>query len=133
MVSATIAGVLANFYIGALGPDAFNNVVSISNPFSLLVILGVSCLLASVGFSVAVVIHYKTFTTSFDTEIMHNLSKKHSDESFFLTYIKDGEWYFRDNEKKIGEAQSLLWFAMVFAFSQTIPWTLALLKIGERQ
>jgi len=70
---------------------------------------------------------YRDFTFSFDAKTM--LSEQDdldTEAKFFCNYIKDGEWFFGDNEKKINEAQNMLWWSIVLGCCQFIPWLLLL-------
>lgn len=72
-----------------------------------------------------VVVHFSNFTFCFDTKKMLTvMAEQESIEDFYRKYIEDGEWYFTDNEKLIGQAQIKLWFAMVFGFVQILPWVI---------
>lgn len=82
---------------------------------------------ASIACSAMVVVHTYDFTFSFDAVKMINRSRSApSFDAHLENYVNDGEWFFRDNERMIGHAQSLLWFAMIFGFAQILPWMIML-------
>jgi hypothetical protein len=126
-LSAAVSGLIA----GAFSTLSAENGVSFSGDFflgfSVWGLLVVTSLSASIAFSALVAIHYSNFTFSFDTEkMLARISDSVSADLFLEGYIRDGEWYFRDNEKLIEVAQQKLWFAMLFGFSQIIPWLMLL-------
>lgn len=99
--------------------------------FSIWAVFAITLFSSSIAFSAMVVVHTSSFTFSFDTNTMLNKSAEFENfEKFLQSYISDGEWFFSDNEKMISDAQSKLWFAMVFGFSQIIPW-IVLLRSAE--
>ncbi len=71
-----------------------------------------------------VLVHFSVFTFGFDVEKMLNFGSENDFEEFYSKYIKDGEFFFKENEEKIAQAQNKLWFAMVFGFVQIIPWVI---------
>ena len=60
---------------------------------------------------------------------MLELSKALRQEEFFEKYVNDGEWFFADNEKKIEIAQRYLWFALVLAWVQLLPWLIVTVRV----
>ena len=77
--------------------------------------------------SADVVVRWSNFTFSFDTETMLNKVDRCIDiTDWYVLYAKDGNWFFEDNEKKIGYAQNCLWWAMVLGWAQTFPWLMLL-------
>jgi hypothetical protein len=130
-LSAAVTGLIANVFGGLYSKGA--------NPFegdffiglSLPGIFAVGLLAASIACSAMVVVHYSNFTFSFDTKLMlEKINDSSNYKSFLRSYILDGEWYFSDNERLISEAQTKLWFAMVFGFCQILPWII-LLRSGS--
>jgi hypothetical protein len=124
-ISAAVAGLIATFFGTIIGEQ--DSSVSGSFFLGLSAFAAVAILLfaMSIGCSVAVVVHHSEFTNSFDTRIMLKYNNK-GEKAFYRDYINDGEWFHDDNERLIGLAQTKLWFAMVFAFAQIIPWTIVL-------
>ena len=123
-ISAAVTGLIAGVFANFLG----NNVdLLFSNEFLGFSILGILALLAfsaSIAFSVMVLVHFSVFTFAFDVEKMLNFGVENDLEKFYSTYIKDGEFFFKENEDKIAQAQNKLLFAMVFGFVQIIPWVI---------
>lgn len=71
-----------------------------------------------------VVVHFSVFTFGFDAEKMLNFGAENDFEKFYSKYIRDGEFFFKENEEKIAQAQNKLLFAMIFGFVQIIPWVI---------
>lgn len=125
-ISSAVTGLVATFF----GTVATSKNLTLDGDFfgfSLFFVLSVLCISASIAFSASVVIHYSNFTFSFNCEKMLGIDPEvFCDDGFYSKYVRDGEWYFEDNERLITDAQSKLWFAMVFGFTQILPWFLFL-------
>lgn len=124
-ISAAVSGLIATVFAslvgsgGKIGPLVEGSFLGFSPAaFILFCVFG-----TSIAFAILVVIDWHEFTFAFDTEKMLEIgAQKGSEEAFYESYVTDGEWFFRDNEKKIELAQSRLWWAMVLGWAQIIPW-----------
>lgn len=129
-VSAAISGLIANFFATTVsGQDAYSGPLwgFSAEAIVLFFLLGVS-----IGCSVLVVVRWYEFTFSFSgLKMLENMDLEDAEDNFFRQYVADGEWFFLDNETKIGLAQSLLFLAMVFGFAQMIPWILIIRGVGD--
>lgn len=127
-ISAAISGLVATFFAALLSNGLENlkgEVVGLTVPGA----LGFLFLAASLYCSSMVVIHFHDFTFGFDGIRMLELSKALRQEEFFEKYVNDGEWFFADNEKKIEIAQRYLWFALVLAWVQLLPWLIVTVRV----
>lgn len=124
-VSAAVTGLIGAVFASIVGPAALADGVrgDFILGFSLPAVFLFLVFAASIAFAVLVVVELHDFTFSFDSNIMMSERDKHSsDERFFAAYVRDGEWFFADNEAKISFAQGRLWWAMVLGWAQIIPW-----------
>lgn len=129
-ISAAITGLIGTLFATLLGPEAANELV-VGNEFlgfSLVGVFLIVSIFGSVVCSALVLIGLDDFTFSFSSTAMLNLKNKHGNDNLvFEELVSDGEWYFMDNEAKIGNAQSLLWWSMMMGTSQIVPWILLLI------
>jgi len=121
-VAAAASGLIATFFGGMVGEGALSGVWTLSNSNAILLLFALSMFSGSIFFSVLVLTDYDEITTSFDTKKMLKKYSEMNSEAFFESYVSDGEWYFADNEKKIGVAQNHLRWGMLLVFLQIIPW-----------
>lgn len=129
-ISAAVTGLIGSVFASLIVASDSSGLFSGPSAFGLsFYAIAVFVLFStSIACSVAVVIHFDDFTFFFDTEQMLAF-KDRNDSSilhFYALYVKDGEWFFRDNEKKISKAQTLLFWAMVLGFVQILPWLMLL-------
>lgn len=125
-VSSAMTGLIAAFFSAVVGsdhlPSAFSGsfFLGFNAPaVLLLVIFG-----ASIAMSALVVTSREEFHFSFNARRLRVEGRRKSSEEFYRYYVKDGEWYFNDNEKKIGRAQSQLLWAIMLGWAQIFPWLL---------
>lgn len=128
-VAAAITGLVATFFStafrsGSVGsPFAGNFLLGFSLPAVFILV----CVAGSLAFSTLVVIAWRDFTFAFNTEIMIKKSEYYTtDKEFLVAYIKDGEWFFGENEKSIAIAQNQLLWAMILGWAQIVPWLIVL-------
>lgn len=127
-ISAAVTGLIATFF-GTISTKSNVFVDGGFLGFSIFFVLALLCLTASIAFAAFVVVHYSNFTFSFNCEKMLGSDAALSGEiDFYEKYVRDGEWFFQDNERLISDAQSKLWFSMVFGCVQILPWFFLLIR-----
>ena len=126
-ISAAVTGLLATVFASVAEATGASTMI-LGNDFLGFTINGIlliSCITLSLAFSVMVVVSWSEFTFSFDAlKLLEKGRNSHSHGEFFEEYVRDGEWFFKDNESKLSLAQNQLWWAMVLGWVQIAPWLL---------
>lgn len=125
-ISAAITGLIATFFATAIGPIRLSESMHGNTAFGFS--LGATLLLllfaGSIAFAGMTIVHQSDFTFAFDAEKMKQKMDDNDNDEFFSQYIEDGEWFFNDNEVKIGLAQTHLFWAIVLGWAQMFAWLL---------
>lgn len=134
-ISAAITGLVGTFFGSLIAPSLPMISGGSLLGFSIPAMLGFILFGASLAFAVLVVVDVSDFTFSFETQKMTTaLRQARSAQRFVGNCVRDGEWYFSDNEDKIKKVRMHLWWSMAAGFAQIIPWLLVLngvIKNGE--
>jgi hypothetical protein len=129
-IASAVAGLIATVFATLSGQERM-----LANLNSEIGVLGVSfpalllflCFGGSLACSALVLIGWRDFTFAFNTIVMLNRKPDYPNiEEFYCKYVRDGEYYFGENEKGIQNAQNMLWFSMVLGWAQIVPWIIVL-------
>lgn len=123
--SATITGLIGALFAGFIGSERIGTVLFGNGylGFSIPAAILLTFFLFSITMACMVLVNWDDVEFSFDTErLVKNQRNYSSEENFFAAYVRDGEYYWRKNERMISKIQSKLWWATVLGWAQIFPW-----------
>ncbi|MCB2135813.1 MAG: hypothetical protein KDE08_07685 [Rhodobacteraceae bacterium] len=130
-VASAVTGLVATVFATLIGREGMQpSLHSTTGPLgiSLPVIFLIFCFGGSLACSVLVLVGWRPFTFEFDIEkLLDRRGEYPTTKDFYVKYSRDGEYYFKQSESSIQEAQNMLWFAMLLGWVQILPWLMILL------